>query len=269
MVTVRAAKPKALVFADAAEVEIVRTSRDYPDDATKIKVTTLGAPSLGLEPPFAPSPLGLLALVAASDPGSSAAPSLHGQHLAAIALGTNLGDRFANIEAALRLLEKPELISASDEAGTASSLAVVNTSFLYETAPMYVTDQPSFLNCACIVRSLFLLKKKKESYWWFSHLYFQIRTTVTPLALLEILKNIERTVGRMPSIRNGPRAVDLDILFYDDEVIDTRPESLRESLEGLEGHLIVPHPRMAEREFVLRPLYESAAFALPFEGCLL
>ena len=76
-----------------------------------------------------------------------------GQHLAAIALGSNLGDRFANIEAALRLLDQPELILAIRERGTSASLSVVNTSFLYETAPMYVADQPSFLNCACIVRS--------------------------------------------------------------------------------------------------------------------
>ena len=81
---------------------------------------------------------------------------------------------------------------------------------------------------------------------------------MTPLVLLEILKTIERTVGRVSSIRNGPRAVDLDIMFYDDARMDTRPESLKGSLENLEGHLVIPHPRMAEREFVLRPLYESA-----------
>jgi dihydroneopterin aldolase / 2-amino-4-hydroxy-6-hydroxymethyldihydropteridine diphosphokinase / dihydropteroate synthase len=75
---------------------------------------------------------------------------------------------------------------------------------------------------------------------------------------MDILKTIERTVGRVPSIRNGPRAVDLDILFYDDECMDTRPESLKESLENFEGHLVIPHPLIAEREFVLRPLYESA-----------
>ncbi len=79
-----------------------------------------------------------------------------------------------------------------------------------------------------------------------------------PFMLLEILKTVERTIGRVPSIRNGPRAVDLDILFYDDACIDTRPESLRGSLEHLEEHLVIPHPRMTEREFVLRPLYESA-----------
>ncbi len=82
---------------------------------------------------------------------------------------------------------------------------------------------------------------------------------------LEILKAIERTVGRVPSIHHGPRAVDLDILFYDDELIDTRPEPLRGSLENLEEHLVIPHPRMAEREFVLRPLYESAFASFLFE----
>jgi dihydroneopterin aldolase/2-amino-4-hydroxy-6-hydroxymethyldihydropteridine diphosphokinase/dihydropteroate synthase len=81
-------------------------------------------------------------------------PTQEQHHLAAIALGSNLGDRFANIEAALRLLERPEDFSSPQEQGTSSSLTVVNTSFLYETAPMYVTDQPSFLNCACIVRSV-------------------------------------------------------------------------------------------------------------------
>lgn len=74
--------------------------------------------------------------------------------------------------------------------------------------------------------------------------------------LLKVLKNIETTVGRVPSIRNGPRAVDLDVLFYDDEVIDTREPGERSSLGNLDGHLLVPHPRIAEREFVLRPLNE-------------
>lgn len=144
IVTVRAAKPKALVFADAAEVEIVRTSHDYPTP-TEVGGSVLGFPSLGLDPPVRSSTLHFLTQDSLS--------SRPGEHLAALALGSNLGDRFANIEAALRLLDQPELIPASKEQGTSTSLAVVNTSFLYETAPMYVTDQPSFLNCACIVRS--------------------------------------------------------------------------------------------------------------------
>ena len=154
IVTIRAAKPKALVFADAAEVEIVRTSHDdlIP---TKVGESARGFPSLKLDPPVRPSTLHFLTQESVS--------SRPGQHLAAIALGSNLGDRFANIEAALRLLDQPELIPAPVEQGASMSLAVVNTSFLYETAPMYVTDQPSFINCACIVRSFQLHAASSQS----------------------------------------------------------------------------------------------------------
>lgn len=96
-----------------------------------------------------------------------------------------------------------------------------------------------------------------------SHPVLQVRTDALPYALLETLKAIEHTVGRVPSIPNGPRAVDLDILFYDDAFFDSRPVSVKGTLEGLEGQLVIPHPRMAEREFVLRPLYELA-LSLPF-----
>ena len=94
---------------------------------------------------------------------------------------------------------------------------------------------------------------------YYSHppevIYLQIKTNIQPRALLALLKKIEITIGRVPSVRNGPRAVDLDILLYDEDVVDTR------SLDNLdqadvEGHLIIPHPRMREREFVLRPLSE-------------
>lgn len=68
---------------------------------------------------------------------------LSASHRAVIALGSNLGDRFQNIEVALGLLEQnPQNVNVD----------VVDTSFIYETAPMYVTDQPAFINCACIVR---------------------------------------------------------------------------------------------------------------------
>ena len=157
IVTVRAAKPKALVFADAAEVEIVRTSHDYPTP-TEVAEYALGlSPSVGLDPPVRPSTLHFLTQ------DSDSVSSRPGLHLAAIALGSNLGDRFANIEAALRLLDQVELILVPKEQGTSTSLAVVNTSFLYETAPMYVTDQPSFLNCACIVRSFQLYAASAQS----------------------------------------------------------------------------------------------------------
>jgi dihydroneopterin aldolase/2-amino-4-hydroxy-6-hydroxymethyldihydropteridine diphosphokinase/dihydropteroate synthase len=74
--------------------------------------------------------------------------------------------------------------------------------------------------------------------------------------LLRLLKKIEAIVGRVPSIRNGPRAVDLDIVFYDDIVLDTR--TVTDNLDNLEDELVIPHPRLQEREFVLRPLAEYA-----------
>ena len=77
-----------------------------------------------------------------------------------------------------------------------------------------------------------------------------------PVALLRLLKKVEEIVGRVPSVRNGPRAIDLDVVFYDDEVIDTRAPEDRGSLDNLQGHLVVPHPRLHERDFVLRPLAE-------------
>ena len=141
----KAAKPSALVFAKYPEVKISRTIRDYQD----------------------------LAMSTTQKPRSSEVPeatNTNGIHTVAIALGSNLGDRFRNIELALRLLEIPQqLLSSdgkeeSDEQGVArgeddspleltATVSVVNTSFLYETAPMYVTDQPSYINGACLVNA--------------------------------------------------------------------------------------------------------------------
>jgi dihydroneopterin aldolase/2-amino-4-hydroxy-6-hydroxymethyldihydropteridine diphosphokinase/dihydropteroate synthase len=72
----------------------------------------------------------------------NASPST-AKHSVAIALGSNLGDRFANIETALRLIEQPNQLLTSV---AADAISVVDTSFMYETAPMYVTDQPRFAN---------------------------------------------------------------------------------------------------------------------------
>lgn len=74
----------------------------------------------------------------------------------AIALGSNLGDRFYNVELALRLLEVPrDILQQQECAGHVlfdeMFASVINTSFMYESAPMYVTEQPKFINCACIV----------------------------------------------------------------------------------------------------------------------
>lgn len=95
-------------------------------------------------------------------------------------------------------------------------------SSVYETAPAYVADQPPFLNA--VVRGT---------------------TTLEPLALLWTIKGIENELGRTPTFRYGPRVIDIDILFYGDKIIKI-PE------------LSVPHPRLQERDFVLRPLCDIA-----------
>lgn len=130
------------------------------------------------------------------------------QHRVYLALGSNLGERRENLEAALRALPPEVEISA--------------LSRLYETAPAYVTDQPPFLNMAV------------EGY-----------TTLSPTELLAHLQGIEKRLGRERTIRYGPRLIDLDILFYDDLVLE---------LPGLS----LPHPRLQERGFVLRPLADLA-----------
>lgn len=127
---------------------------------------------------------------------------------AAIALGANLGDRARSISDAISALDAN------------ASIRVTDTSFLYETAPMYYTDQPRFLNAAC-----------------------SIETTLSPLDLLDVTQGIEHQLGRCKDgvPRNGPRAVDLDILLYGGAHIESE-------------RLAIPHPRIAERAFVLLPL---------------
>lgn len=130
------------------------------------------------------------------------------EHLVYLALGSNIGDREANLKQALRLLP-PEV-------------AVDKISRLYETAPAYVLDQPSFLNIAVAGK-----------------------TALSPENLLTYIKNIETEMGRTRELRFGPRRIDLDIIFYNNLTLD---------LPGLQ----IPHPRMVERAFVLRPLADIA-----------
>ena len=138
-----------------------------------------------------------------------------------IALGANLGDPVATIRAAFEALnELPEsrLLACSE---------------LYRTAPVGMTGQPEFVNAAA-----------------------RIETTLAPEALLDALLAIEHRFGRIRAERNGPRTLDLDILLYDDLVIDT-------------PRLTLPHPRLHLRAFVLYPLADLAPdLALPGRGTL-
>ena len=124
-----------------------------------------------------------------------------------LGIGTNLGDRSLNLEIALGLLDYP-----------IEGTQVVDVSSIIETDPVGGPSQPKFLNGVV-----------------------HVRTTLPPYDLLTYLKRIERQMGRVPTVRNGPRVIDLDILIYDDIVMKS-PE------------LQIPHPRMFERPFVLKPL---------------
>jgi 2-amino-4-hydroxy-6-hydroxymethyldihydropteridine diphosphokinase len=125
-----------------------------------------------------------------------------------LALGTNLGDRPGNLRAAVAALPPAVL--------------VLESSPVYETPPWEVTDQPPFLNMVI----------KGETY-------------LGPQQLLKHLKRLETRLGRRPSIRYGPRKIDIDLLFYDDILLNT-PE------------LTLPHPSLHERAFVLVPLADLA-----------
>ena len=129
-------------------------------------------------------------------------------HTIYLALGTNLGDRFANLQGAIAALPPAVRVEAQSP--------------VYETPPWGLTDQPAFLNMA-----------------------IKGGTELAPLALLAHLKDLEIHLGRTVSIRWGPRLIDMDILFYDDLVLDT-------------PGLTLPHPRMQERAFVVVPLADLA-----------
>ena len=126
-----------------------------------------------------------------------------------LGLGSNMGNRQENLERALDFLLQ--------------RLRVGQISSIYETEPIGNAEQPHFLNLVC-----------------------QIYTRLAPKGLLTLAKGIESKLGRTFGKSNAPRPIDIDILFYGDQVIETT-------------ELVIPHPRLAERFFVLVPLAEIAA----------
>lgn len=125
-----------------------------------------------------------------------------------LSLGTNLGDKENNLESALHFLSEKVII--------------LKKSSLYETEPVGFKDQP-----------------------WFLNMVIEGETDLSPDDLLEFTKSIESKMKRVKTIVNGPRIIDVDILLYDDQQIET-------------DQLIIPHPRMQQRAFVMVPLYEIA-----------
>lgn len=124
-----------------------------------------------------------------------------------ISIGSNLGDKIGNCESAIEALSQLNYTT------------VLKKSPFYKTAPVDYLEQDWFVNAAV-----------------------KVRTDLSPFGLLEQMQQIQRRAGRLKDpIPFGPRIVDLDIIFYDDAVIET-------------AELVVPHPRMHKRAFVLQPI---------------
>jgi len=135
-----------------------------------------------------------------------------------LSLGSNLGDREKYLREALSLMEGEDLV-------------VLRVSSVYETEPMELTGQP-----------------------WFLNIVAEVETTLDPGEMLRRCQDVEAHLGRQRTIPKGPRTVDVDILLYGDEVIDS-PD------------IFIPHPAMQERRFVLEPLAELAPdFTIPNSG---
>jgi 2-amino-4-hydroxy-6-hydroxymethyldihydropteridine diphosphokinase len=129
-------------------------------------------------------------------------------HIVYLSLGSNLGDRLANLSNAISALH------SKVQPGIQSSI--------YETEPWGYSNQPAFLNQV-----------------------IKAETSLDPLDLLEFLKQSEVILGRQETFRFGPRLIDMDILFFDALVLNT-------------SKLTLPHPRIAERAFILVPMAEIA-----------
>ena len=130
------------------------------------------------------------------------------EHTVYLALGSNVGNRAANLKAAIAALPPQMEVKAKSR--------------VYETPPWGYTNQEKFLNQVVMVQ-----------------------TYLAPEPLLKHLKRLEVALGRVPTFQYGPRLIDLDILLYDDLVIDS-------------AALKIPHPHMHERGFVLLPLMDIA-----------
>lgn len=128
--------------------------------------------------------------------------------VAYVALGANLGDPVNTISAAIQALTEIPATS------------LVRASSLYRTAPVGLKNQPDFINAVAL-----------------------LQTSLTPMQLLVALFNIEARFGRLRSVANAPRTLDLDLLLHGDSIVD-------------DVQLTLPHPRIYQRAFVLVPLLE-------------
>jgi len=130
------------------------------------------------------------------------------EHIVYLALGSNVGNRAANLKAAIAALPPQMEVKAKSR--------------VFETPPWGYADQEKFLNQV-----------------------LKVQTYLQPEQLLKHLKRLEVTLGREATFQNGPRLIDIDILFYDELVFESPT-------------VTIPHPRLHERGFVLMPLMDIA-----------
>jgi 2-amino-4-hydroxy-6-hydroxymethyldihydropteridine diphosphokinase len=131
-----------------------------------------------------------------------------------LGIGSNLGDPELNCKEAI------------DRISRIKGIKVLRTSSLYKTEPVGVIDQP-----------------------WFINIVSEIRSYIAPGELLHALKDIETAMGRKEVVRWGPRVIDVDILLFNQNVIN-------------EENLVIPHPEFHKRRFALLPLNELAPYAI-------
>ena len=140
------------------------------------------------------------------------------ERTAYLALGANIGNREDNLRTAVRMLGD-------------GGCRVTAISSLYVTRPVGVEDQPDFANAV-----------------------IEVRTSLTPRDLLDLCLDVECRLGRVRTIRWGPRVIDVDVLLYEGVTMD-------------QMELVLPHPRMLERAFVLVPLAEISPDLMMTNGC--
>lgn len=213
-VRVRLDKPKAVMWTSTTAVETIRHRHFFHNQCTPEAGGGSGRP---------------LSTSTAST-----------QNTAYLAVGSNLGDRSAHIRRAMQLLSAagPSILSPPSTPSTSAFIhasqpltRILDTSFLYESEPMYVLEQDRFLNAV-----------------------IKVATPLSPQDLLRLCKGIEHRIGRRKTVDKGPREIDLDILMY-----QSASTSGWETLRDDEVDLTIPHPLIQEREFVLRPLAEWVA----------
>jgi dihydroneopterin aldolase/2-amino-4-hydroxy-6-hydroxymethyldihydropteridine diphosphokinase/dihydropteroate synthase/2-amino-4-hydroxy-6-hydroxymethyldihydropteridine diphosphokinase/dihydropteroate synthase len=193
-IVVKVEKPSALTYADAAGVEVTRSASWWNSVKNKICAHDASHQLCGED---------VMQSKVVNKFRDDAC------HTVFLSLGSNMGQRAQNLSAALKWINESE-----------HSL-VVDTSFLYETSPMYYDNQSPFLNAAC-----------------------KVLTKLNPPRFLQFCQMVEDRLGRKRNAeRNGPRTVDLDILYFDDAEVSSHA-------------LDIPHPRLHERKFVLLPLNE-------------